>query len=215
MKKGKKDQADSTKFTVTIDKAVPTGPYDVRVVGSKGISNPRVFVVSDGEEVAEKEPNNDVEQAQKVTLGMTINGAISSPTDVDYFEINAKTGQRILFHAATASLDSKLHPEMRVFDAAGRQIAYSRPLPYQDGLLDFTAPADATYWLRLNQFTYVAGGTDYFYRLHIGTSAPGSTRFIPQRCRPASRRRSRSMAETFRAASKTRPRSSTASSSTR
>ena len=42
-------------------------------------------------------------------------------------------------------------------------------MPYQDGLLDFTAPADATYWLRLNQFTYTAGGTDFFYRLNVGT----------------------------------------------
>ena len=168
-KDAKKDPLPITKFNVAIDKGVPAGHYDVRLVGSHGISNPRVFVVSDTEEIAEKEPNNEPEQAQKIAVGQTINGAISAPTDVDYFEFTAKAGQRILFHAATASLDSKLHPEMRIFDVAGHQIAYSRPLPYQDGLLDFTAPADATYWLRLNQFTYTAGGTDFFYRLHIGT----------------------------------------------
>jgi hypothetical protein len=165
---GKKDPQAITKFNVAIDKAVLPGHYDVRLVNSKGISNPRVFVVSGGEEVAEKEPNNEPEQAQKVAVGQTVSGAISAPTDVDYFEFTAKAGQRILFHAATASLDSKLYPEMRIFDAAGHQIAYSRPLPYQDGLLDFTVPADAAYWLRLNQFTYTTGGTDFFYRLHVG-----------------------------------------------
>jgi hypothetical protein len=164
----KKDAGAITKIKVTIDKAVPAGHYDVRLVNSKGISNPRVFVVGELEEVAEKEPNNEPEQAQKIAVGQTINGSISAPTDVDYFEFAAKTGQRILFHAATASIDSKLHPEMRIFDAAGHQIAYSRPIPYKDGLLDFTAPADATYWLRLNHFTYTAGGTDFFYRLNVG-----------------------------------------------
>jgi hypothetical protein len=169
MKKDKKDPPAFSKFNVTIDKAVPAGHYDVRLVNSRGISNPRVFVIGEHEEVLEKEPNNEPEQAQKITVGQTINGTISAPTDVDYFEIAAKAGQRILFHAATASVDSKLYPEMRIFDAAGHQIAYSRPLPYQDGLLDFTAPADATYWLRLNQFTYTAGGTDFFYRLNVGS----------------------------------------------
>ena len=168
-KDAKNDPAAITKFNVAIDKAVPTGHYDVRLVNSKGISNPRVFVVGELEEVLEKEPNNEPEQAQKIAVGQTINGTISAPTDVDYFEFTAKAGQRFLFHAATASIDSKLYPEMRIFDAAGRQVAYSRPLPYQDGLLDFTAPADATYWLRLNQFTYTVGGTDFFYRLNVST----------------------------------------------
>jgi hypothetical protein len=168
-KDAKKEPPAITKFNVMIDKAVPLGHYDVRLVNSKGISNPRVFVVAGGEEVAEKEPNNEPEQAQKIAVGQTINGTISAPTDVDYFEFTAKAGQRILFHAATASIDSKLYAEMRIFDAVGHQIAYSRPLPNQDSLLDFTAPSDATYWLRLNQFTYTAGGTDFFYRLNIGT----------------------------------------------
>src|SRR5205807_3457046 len=49
-----------TKFSVTVDKAVPPGFYDVRFVNKDGVSNPRVFVVGDLNEVAEKEPNNDV-----------------------------------------------------------------------------------------------------------------------------------------------------------
>src|SRR5262249_51219830 len=47
-----------SKFTVTIDPAVPPGNYDVRLVGAHGVSNPRVFVVGELAEVLEKEPNN-------------------------------------------------------------------------------------------------------------------------------------------------------------
>src|SRR5206468_3167455 len=118
----------------------------------------------------EKEPNNDVEQAQKILAGTTISGVISPATDVDYFQINMKRGQRLLFHAASASVDSKLNPEMKVFDLTGRQLAYSRALPNHDGLLDFTAPADGDFLLRLNQFTYTLGGTDYFYRLNVSAA---------------------------------------------
>ena len=43
-------------------------------------------------EVAEKEPNNDVEQAQKIEIGSTVTGTISAATDVDYFSFLGKKG---------------------------------------------------------------------------------------------------------------------------
>jgi hypothetical protein len=162
-----------TKFTVTIAKDVPVGYYDVRLVNSKGVSNPRRFVVGDLNEVAEKEPNNDVDQAQKVEIGTTINGAISAPTDVDYFSFAGKKGQRVLVTCLTASIDSRLDPEIRVIapsasgDSKGIEIGYFRPTPGADGLVDVTLPADGEYLIRLNKFTYLAGNAEYFYRLNI------------------------------------------------
>jgi hypothetical protein len=90
--KKKPVQPPITKFTVTIDAAVPVGFYDVRLVNKNGVSNPRRFVVGTYKEVAEKEPNNDVEQAQKVEIGTTITGAITAGTDVDYFAFPARRG---------------------------------------------------------------------------------------------------------------------------
>jgi hypothetical protein len=159
-----------TKFSVTIDKDVPPGLYDVRFVGKHGISNPRVFEVGLLNEVAEKEPNNDVEQAQKVEIGTTINGTISAPTDVDYCSFAGKKGQRVLIHCLCASLDSRLHPEMDLIDPSGRKIANHRPEPERDGLLDATLPADGDYAVRLVHFTYTLGGPEYFYRLSISTA---------------------------------------------
>src|SRR4051812_1102969 len=57
-----------TKFKVTIAPDVPVGVHDVRLVNKWGVSNPRAFVVGDLTEVPEKEPNNDVDQAQRVEL---------------------------------------------------------------------------------------------------------------------------------------------------
>src|SRR5262245_2963298 len=160
-----------TKITVTIDKAVPPGSYDVRLVNKWGISNPRIFVVGTLNEVAEKEPNNDVEQAQKVEIGTTITGAIAGGTDVDYTTFAGKKGQRILITCLAGSIDSRLNPEMRLYDAAGKQLAYARPQSEQDGVLDAILPADGDYVLRLNHFTYIQPfpAAEYFYRLNIST----------------------------------------------
>lgn len=159
-----------TKFTVTIGKEVPPGYYDVRFVSKRGISNPRIFVVGTLEEVLEKEPNNDVEQAQKVEIGTTISGVISAPTDVDYAAFTGKKGQRLVITCLCTSIDSRLLPEMRLLDATGRQLAYHRPLPGNDGVLDVTLPADGDYMIRLNQFTYTQANNDYFYRLNISNT---------------------------------------------
>ncbi len=156
-----------TKFTVTIAKEVPVGSYDVRLVNKNGVSNPRRFVVGDLNEVAEKEPNNDVEQAQKVEIGTTISGAIAAPTDVDYFSFPGKKGQRVVITCLTASIDSRLDPEIRVISAKGQELAHHRPTPGQDGLADVTLPDDGDYLVRVNKFTYTAGTPEYFYRLNI------------------------------------------------
>src|SRR5581483_7360411 len=55
-----------SKFKVTIPANAPLGIHDVRVVNKWGVSNPRAFVVDDLTNVDEKEPNNDVKDAQRV-----------------------------------------------------------------------------------------------------------------------------------------------------
>jgi hypothetical protein len=156
-----------TKFKVSIADNVPLGFRDVRFVNKWGVSNPRTFVVGDLNEVVEKEPNNDIEQAQRVDIGTTITGTVASGVDVDYTVFAGKKGQRILITCLAGAIDSRLNPELRLFDAAGRQLAYNRPALGSDGVIDAALPEDGDYYLRLCQFTYTAGGGEYFYRLNI------------------------------------------------
>src|SRR5205807_6932782 len=97
-----------TKFKVTIPAGTPVGTCDARLVGRWGVSNPRAFVVGDLPEVLEKDPNDDVEQAQRVALGTTVNATISSPTDVDYYVVAGKKGQRLVATCQAESIDSRL-----------------------------------------------------------------------------------------------------------
>jgi hypothetical protein len=160
-----------TKFSVTIGPDVPLGIHDVRFVNQWGVSNPRAFVVGDLTEVAEKEPNDDVDKAQRVEINSTVNGVIANPTDVDYFVFAGKKGQRVVVSCLASSIDSRLDANLRVFDSEGRQVAANRNYLGGDALADVTLAEDGDYLVRLCQFTYTGGGPDYFYRLSI-TTAP-------------------------------------------
>jgi hypothetical protein len=157
------------KFSVKVDPSVPPGIYDVRLVGKWGVSNPRAFAIGNLPEVNEKEPNNDVPEAQRIALNSTVNGVISSGTDVDYTVFAAKKGQRIIVSCLAGSIDSRANPMIEIFDAAGRKLETNRNYRDTDAVADIIAPADGDYYVRLSQFTYQAGGPEYFYRLTVST----------------------------------------------
>src|SRR5439155_1679556 len=124
-----------TKFSVTIDKAVPPGFYDVRFVNKHGVSNPRIFVVGDRNEVAETDPKVFAQDVAGLLSGEKANLQVSR---------NGKD------EAITATADESL--------GHGREIAAARPALGQDGVIDAVLPADGDYLIRLVQFTYTAGG---------------------------------------------------------
>ena len=159
-----------SKFKVSIAADTPPGVYDVRLVNKWGISNPRAFVVGDLPEVAEKEPNDDVPQSQRVEINTVINGVIASPIDVDYFVFAGKKGQRVLIQCLAASIDSRLLPGLELYDSAGRQLAIGRYYRDQDALVDCTLPRDGDYTVRLTEFTHTQGSPEHFYRLKISTT---------------------------------------------
>jgi hypothetical protein len=167
-KKGPKPSV--TRFTVTIPPDCPLGIHDVRLANSWGVSNARAFVVGDLAEVLEKEPNNDVPEAQRVELNSTINGVLSSPTDVDYYLFTGKKGQRVLFSCLASSIDSRAHPALEVYDVRGRLLTSNRNYFENDALADVTLPEDGDYLVRLFEFTYTQGSADHFYRLSLSTT---------------------------------------------
>jgi Bacterial pre-peptidase C-terminal domain len=174
----KKNAPLPTKFKVTVPPEVPPGFYDVRAINKFGVSNPRVFTVGDLNEVAEKEPNNDGPEAQKVELNTTINGSIASPTDVDYYSFPGKKGQRVLAACLATSIDSRARPEVRFISPAGRELAFNHNYSAGDAVTDVVLPEDGDYMVRVAEFTYTQGGPQFFYRLSI-TTAPWIDAVVP------------------------------------
>jgi hypothetical protein len=171
-------------FRVTIAADVPPGTYEVRAVGKYGISAAQLFEVGRGlTEVAEAEPNDSPDKAQQVPLNVAINGKSDNNGD-DFFRFAAKKGERVVLDCRAFRLNSRLRAILSVSSSDGKLLAASRPYYHQtDPLIDFIAPADGDFVLRLHDMTFQGGLP---YRLVISNHthienvfpaaiAPGST----------------------------------------
>jgi hypothetical protein len=154
------------------------GIYDARLVNKWGVSNARAFVVGDLKEVAEKEPNDDVPEAQRIELESTINGVIASPTDVDYYVFAGKRGQRVLVTCLASTIDSRLLAGLGLYNHVGHQLALNRHFRDNDAQVDCTLPADGDYYIRVSEFTISQGSGEHFYRLNVST-APWIDAILP------------------------------------
>lgn len=148
----------ANQFRVSIAADVPPGTYEVRAVGKHGISAAQLFEVGRGlAEVAEIEPNDSLDKAQAVPMNVAVNGKSDNNGD-DFFRFGAKKGERVVIDCRALRLNSRLRPILSVSAADGRMVAASRPYFFQtDPLLDFTAPADGDYVVRLHDMTFQGG----------------------------------------------------------
>lgn len=166
----KEPQPVPNQFVVTVAGNVPVGTFDVRVRGKYGLSNPRVFELSNLVELTETEPNNELEQATELALPQLVNGQINGATDVDMFRFTAAAGQRILLDCRARRIDSLLSPLLTVYDAKGRELMSHRDGHAGEALLDFQVPAAGEYYVRVTD-AYYRGSPGYVYRLAVGPMA--------------------------------------------
>lgn len=169
---------ESNRFEVTVAPDVPLGPYDVRAITARGLSNFRAFTVGDWPEVSEAES----EGPQPLTLPVVVNGRIDRPTDVDAYIFSAKKGQRVLIDAWAERVDSALDATIKVVDPSGKEVAYSGDYVGKDPFVDLTAPQDGDYCVSIWDFVY-DGGPDAVYRLQVG-SLPHLDAVVPLAVRP-------------------------------
>lgn len=178
---------EKSKFAITIAPDAPLGPHDVRVVTPLGLSNFRAFVVGDVAEINEKEPNSEIAQAQPVELPVVINGKMDGQADLDHFRFSAKKGQRVFMNCWAWRHDSQIDGTLQLSDASGKVLAYSGDWFGRDPFIDFTAPEDGDYIVKIWDFVY-NGGSDCFYRLHIN-SLPHLDAIVPAAIKPGTRQK--------------------------
>lgn len=139
--------------------------YDLRFVGRYGVSNPRVFEISTLDTVESPGTNTKADKAHKVTLNSVIQGVFKSAAP-HWFTFDAKNGQTITATFNGRRFDTRTELLAAVSAPTGRELARMR-----DGVLSFTAKADATYRLRLNELMF-RPGDDYSYRVTLSTTPP-------------------------------------------
>lgn len=157
---------EEKKFRITVSADVPPGTRDVRLVGRFGVSNPRLFAISRGlQEILEKEPNNDAATAQEVPL----NGVVSGDSDgngEDFYFVSLKAGQRVTFNCLARRLETEMDASLELTSESGQVLASNGDYYGSDPFVDFIAPADGKYRIRVNDLRFRGG---YPYRLVVSS----------------------------------------------
>jgi hypothetical protein len=164
----KKPKRVEGQFQVKIEGNVPPGVYEARLVGRFGVSNPRAFVVSTANEVVDAGGNNSADKATDLALGAVVNGKVDA-NQFKFYKVVLKTNERIVVTCQGQRLDSRLVPTVSLLSPVGKELVRARSAEGDDALLEFTAPSEGTYLVRLHDVVY-GGGAEHFFRLSAQSS---------------------------------------------
>ena len=154
-------------FLVSIASGTPLGIHEARAVGHYGVSDPRAFVVGQWPETNARGGNDTPEKAMVVTLQTTVNGRAEG-SKAGFYRLELKVGQRVMLNLWAERIDSKMDATLSVCKANGETIVTSRDHFGRDPFLDFTAPADGVFLIKVFDFVF-EGGNERFYRLSISS----------------------------------------------
>ncbi|MFN0053227.1 MAG: hypothetical protein ACKV0T_13675 [Planctomycetales bacterium] len=158
------------KSEISIASDAPLGQKLWRVSSARGGAGGRPFIVGDLPEFIETESNSTPDQAERVTLPVTLNGQIAGERDLDYFTFQARLGEVVTVDVAAARLGSPLDPVVEVQDAAGRPLAPQELRLGSDPVLALRIPATGEYRILISNLNF-RGGPQYVYRITL-SSAP-------------------------------------------
>ncbi|MFN0199544.1 MAG: PPC domain-containing protein [Planctomycetaceae bacterium] len=145
------------------------GEHSLQVRTATGISDYRTFFVGALPMVPETEPNTDFAVPQVIAVNSTVSGVVDYE-DVDYYQIEAKKGDRISVEVEAMRLGTTLFdPYVAILDSGRFELASSddSPLVWQDAVASAVAPEDGKYFIEIRETAY-AGNGGCQYRLHIG-----------------------------------------------
>jgi len=166
------------KFAIAAD--APLGEHSLRLRSPGGLTELRTFWVGQFPTVAEVEPNNSFDQAQRVDLNVTVAG-VAGNEDEDYYVCSLKKGQRLSVEVEAMRLGRTMFdPYVAVLDPHKFELAVcdDAPLLRNDAFVSVIAPEDGDYRVLVREAAY-EGNDQCDYRLHIGTFPRPSAVFPP------------------------------------
>jgi hypothetical protein len=177
---------------VTIAPDAEPGAREIRLIGSRGVTNPMVFHVGQLREYARqpmvtsavqvlgkeqlaqrKRPPEQVEE--RVELPCTLNGQIASG-EVNRYRFDARRGQRLVISTKARELVPYIadavpgwfQPIVAVHDSSGKEVAFNDDYRFKpDPTLFLEVPQDGEYVLTITDAIY-RGREDFVYRITIG-----------------------------------------------
>lgn len=157
--------------------AAPTQPLAVALPGGHGSAIAHL-AASGRVESVEFEPNDTAEQALPLAAPCGLSGRFAAPRDRDWFQFEAKAGQRFFFVGQARSLGSPTDLVLKMHNAEGGVVAEADDAGTEEGVLDFTAPADGVYRLLVEDL-HQRGGPEFGYRISVEPYRPGFSLSLP------------------------------------
>jgi hypothetical protein len=159
------------KVPLMVAKDARPGVRKVRILTPQGASVPRPFVVGVLPEITEIEPNNSPQEAQKLTLPVTVNGQILSENDPDSYRVSLRAGECLIVAAEARRLGAPTDLVLRLLDAQGVERATCEDYNDRDPLLAYVAPAAGDVVVQAYDVmtNYSSVNADYTYRLTFTT----------------------------------------------
>ncbi|MDP4638585.1 MAG: PPC domain-containing protein [Verrucomicrobiales bacterium] len=135
--------------------------------------SPNEVRVSPFDNILEKEPNNvHTEVASSGVLPLAFNGILQAEGDVDFFKFTAKKDQSYQFRVFANSIGTPVDPVLTIYnDKMGALGSSDDADGTKDGKVDFKAPADGDYLVKVNDMLS-RGGVDYVYRVESIVAPP-------------------------------------------
>ncbi|MBI3837024.1 MAG: pre-peptidase C-terminal domain-containing protein, partial [Planctomycetia bacterium] len=160
---------------VSVPASVPGDRLNVAAGYAPGQGSSWVTVLaSDTPEQLEQEPNDAPEKSTPVTVPGAIEGRFETRNDRDFYQFEAKKGQRFVFTGQTRSLGSPSDLFMRLYNADGGVLAEAEDTGPEEGIINYTFPADGIYRLRVEDTNH-RGGSDEAYRILVEPFQAGFT----------------------------------------
>ena len=122
--------------------------------GAMGTASARAMVVA-GPATLEKEPNDTPGKAERMAVPGGVSGRFERARDRDWFEFEARAGQRLEFRAATRTLSSPCDAVLRLETAPGKKLAGSDPSAADEGVFSHTFESNGLHRLVISE----AGGS--------------------------------------------------------
>ncbi len=135
--------------------------------------SPNEVRISSFDNILEKEPNNlHTEATPAGALPIALNGILQAEGDVDFFKFTAKKDQAFQFRVFANSIGTPVDPVLTIYNEKMGALGSSDDADgTKDGKVDFKAPADGDYFVKVNDMLS-RGGVDFIYRVESIVSPP-------------------------------------------
>ena len=140
---------------VSISRDAALGPHLLRAVTLDGYSKSALFNVGQFPSLLEKEPNNDIKQAQSIPhLPIELQGRLDGASDMDYYSIQAHAGEHWNFDLRSIEYGSALETKLTLLDSNGHPVAFNddRNDFDESPWIEQTFTRSGVYFLKIDQY---------------------------------------------------------------